>query len=34
MEKWMCLGSLIAAGLLTVIFLLDLIVGMPFSSAA
>lgn len=33
MEKWMCLGSLGAAGLLMVIFLMDLFVGAPFSSA-
>jgi hypothetical protein len=33
MEKWLCLGSLGAAGLLFFLFLLDLIVGFPFSAA-
>jgi hypothetical protein len=30
MEKWMCWGSLGAAGVVLVLFLLDLIVGQPF----
>lgn len=33
MEKWMCLGSLIVAGLLLAVFALDLFLGMPFSSS-
>ena len=32
MEKWMCLGSLGAAALLLLVFLLDLFMGIPFSS--
>jgi len=32
MEKWLCLGSLGVAGVLLLVFLLDLLVGMPFSS--
>ena len=32
MEKWMCLGSLGVAVVLFALFLLDLIVGFPFSS--
>jgi hypothetical protein len=30
MEKWMCWGALGASGLVFVLFLLDLILGMPF----
>jgi hypothetical protein len=30
MEKWMCWGSLGAAGVVGLLFLLDLILGMPF----
>jgi hypothetical protein len=33
MEKWMCLGSMIVAGLLLVVFALDLAIGIPFSSS-
>jgi len=33
MEKWLCLGSLIAAGVLFFLFVLDLLVGFPFSAA-
>lgn len=33
MEKWMCLGSMIAAGLLLLIFVLDLVLGIPFSAS-
>jgi len=32
MEKWLCYGSMGVAGLLLLTFLLDLIIGMPFSS--
>jgi hypothetical protein len=30
MEKWLCWGSLGVAGLLVLLFLLDLIIGIPF----
>lgn len=30
MEKWLCWGSLGVAGLLTLLFLLDIIIGFPF----
>jgi hypothetical protein len=30
MEKWMCWGALGVSGVLLVLFLLDLIMGMPF----
>ena len=30
MEKWLCWGSLGVSGLLLLLFLLDLILGMPF----
>ena len=30
MEKWLCWGSLGVAGLLLLLFLLDLIIGFPF----
>jgi hypothetical protein len=30
MEKWLCWGSLGVAGLLLLLFLLDLILGFPF----
>jgi hypothetical protein len=30
MEKWLCWGSLGAAGLLLLLFLLDMIIGAPF----
>ena len=30
MEKWLCRGSLGVAGLLLVLFLLDLVLGFPF----
>ena len=31
MEKWLCWASMGVAGLLLLLFLLDLIVGIPFS---
>jgi hypothetical protein len=34
MEKGLCLGSLAVAGILFVVFLLDLLIGMPFSGGA
>jgi hypothetical protein len=33
-ERVMCLASMIVAGLLTLIFLLDLALGVPFSRAS
>jgi hypothetical protein len=30
MEKWMCWGSLGVSGVLLLLFLLDLVLGMPF----
>ncbi len=30
MEKWLCWGSLGVAGVLLLLFLLDLFIGMPF----
>jgi hypothetical protein len=30
MEKWLCWGSLGVAGLLLLLFLLDLVLGFPF----
>jgi len=30
MEKWFCLGSMGVAGLLALLFLLDMALGMPF----
>lgn len=30
MEKWLCLGSMGVSGLLLVLFILDLVTGMPF----
>jgi hypothetical protein len=30
MEKWLCWGSMGVAGVLLLLFLLDLILGMPF----
>jgi hypothetical protein len=30
MEKWMCWGSLGVSGVLLLLFLLDVILGMPF----
>ena len=30
MEKWLCFGSMGVAGLLALLFLLDLVLGMPF----
>jgi hypothetical protein len=34
MEKWLCLGALGVAGLLLLLFLLDMIVGFPFGGGA
>jgi len=31
MEKWLCWGSMGVAGLLLLLFLLDLVMGIPFS---
>ena len=31
MEKWLCWGSMGVAGLLLLLFLLDIITGIPFS---
>ena len=33
MEKWMCWGSMGVAGLLLLLFLLDMILGFPFGGA-
>jgi hypothetical protein len=30
MEKWLCWGSLAIAGLMLLLFVLDLVAGMPF----
>ena len=34
MEKWLCFGSMGVAGLLLLLFLLDLILGIPFGGAS
>ncbi len=34
MEKGLCIGSLAVAGLLLLVFLLDLFIGVPFSRGA
>jgi hypothetical protein len=34
MEKWLCWGSMGVAGLLLVLFLLDLIVNIPFGGVS
>jgi hypothetical protein len=31
MEKWLCWGAIGAAGLMLLLFLLDIILGFPFS---
>ena len=33
MEKWMCFAALGVAGLMLIVFLLDLIVGIPFGGS-
>lgn len=33
MEKWMCLGSMAVAGILALIFILDMAIGWPFSAS-
>lgn len=33
MEKWLCVGTMGVAGLLLLVFLLDLVAGVPFSSS-
>jgi hypothetical protein len=33
MEKWMCYGALGVAGLMFLLFLLDLIIGIPFGGS-
>lgn len=33
MEKWLCIGSIVVAVIMFFLFLTDLIVGFPFSSA-
>lgn len=34
MEKWFCFGSMGAAGLVLVLFLLDLVLGFPFGGSS
>ncbi|MCE2804669.1 MAG: hypothetical protein LW700_05585 [Gemmataceae bacterium] len=34
MEKWFCLGSMGVAGLLALLFLLDMALGMPFGGVS
>lgn len=34
MEKWMCYGALGVAGLMSLLFLLDLLMGIPFGGGA
>jgi hypothetical protein len=34
MEKWLCFGSMGVAGLLVLLFLLDLVAGIPFGQAS
>ena len=34
MEKWLCLGSMGVAGLLLLLFLLDMILAFPFGGAS
>lgn len=34
MEKWFCFGSMGTAGLVFVLFLLDLVVGSPFGGTS
>lgn len=31
MQKWLCVGTMVLAALLGVVFLLDLLAGIPFS---
>ncbi len=33
MEKWLCLGAMIAAGLILLLYGLDLATGIPFNRA-
>jgi hypothetical protein len=34
MEKWLCFGSMGVAGLLVLLFVLDLVAGFPFGRAS
>jgi hypothetical protein len=34
MEKWMCWGAIIAAGLMLLLFILDIVANIPFSGAS
>jgi hypothetical protein len=34
MEKWLCVGSMGVAGLLLLLFLLDLLTGFPFGKVS
>ena len=34
MEKWLCFGSMGVAGLLLLLFLLDMVVGFPFGGSS
>ena len=34
MEKWMCWGSMGVAGVLLLLFLLDMVLGIPFGGAS
>jgi hypothetical protein len=34
MEKWFCLGSMGVAGMLSLLFLVDMILGMPFGGVS
>ena len=34
MEKWLCFGSMGVAGLLFLLFLLDMVIGIPFGGSS
>jgi len=34
MEKWLCFGSMGVAGLLLLLFLLDIVLGIPFGGSS
>ena len=34
MEKWLCFGSMGIAGLLFLLFLLDMVIGIPFGGSS
>jgi hypothetical protein len=34
MEKWLCLGAMAVGGVMSVVFILDVAIGMPFGGSA